>query len=99
MNKRGISLVGINDITTLELIRTNYENSWFELSYASTKEQLHEQLPIIKDRIASIHMLCPQREYFPKLLKTSSFLFPHRNVFIFNFQELKYQFPVLITYH
>lgn len=73
MNKRGISLVGIKDIDTIKRIRKNYPDCYFELSYLSTPSSLKEILPIVKDRVASIHLLAPVKEYFPNLASAASY--------------------------
>ncbi|MCF0238473.1 MAG: hypothetical protein HUK24_07715, partial [Sphaerochaetaceae bacterium] len=67
MVKKGISLVGIKDIKTVEHIRATYPNCYFELSYNSTEQELKNLLPIIKDRVCSIHLLSPQRDFFPNI--------------------------------
>ena len=73
MNKKGISLVGIKDIDTIKRIRDKYPDCYFELSYLSTTSSLKEILPIVKDRVASIHLLAPVKEYFPNLAAFSSY--------------------------
>ena len=73
MNKKGISLVGIKDIDTIKRIRESYTDCYFELSYLSTPSELKEILPIIKDRVASIHLLAPVKDYFPNLASFSSY--------------------------
>lgn len=73
MAKKGISLVGIKDRETVERIRRDYPDCYFELSYMSTPESLQELLPIIKGRVASIHLLAPVREYFPNLASRSAY--------------------------
>lgn len=65
MPSKGISLVGIRDRKELEEIAGRYPALLFELSYAMTDEMLFDFLPIISGRIASIHSLCPRRDYFP----------------------------------
>ena len=57
MNKKGISLVGVKSIKEVEEIRERFPDAWFELSYMSTPESLKETLPLIKGRVASIHLL------------------------------------------
>lgn len=73
MNKKGISLVGIKDIDTIKRIRESYHDCYFELSYLSTPSELKEILPIVKDRVASIHLLAPVKDYFPNLASFSSY--------------------------
>ncbi len=73
MNKKGISLVGIKDIDTIKRIRKSYPDCYFELSYLSTPSSLKEILPIVKDRVASIHLLAPVKDYFPNLASFSSY--------------------------
>lgn len=73
MNKKGISLVGIKDIDTIKRIRESYPDCYFELSYLSTPSELKEILPIVKYRVASIHLLAPVKDYFPNLASFSSY--------------------------
>ena len=80
MAKRGISLVGIKDKETVERIRKDYPDCYFELSYMSTPESLQELLPIIKGRVASIHLLAPVREYFPNLAAESAYEWSEREI-------------------
>lgn len=80
MNKKGISLVGIKDIKTIEEIREKYPDCYFELSYLSTEESLKEILPIIKGRVSSIHLLAPKREFFPNLASLSSYAWSEREI-------------------
>lgn len=72
MTKKGISLVGIKDDDTIKRIIEKYPDCYFELSYLSTKESLKRILPIVKGRVASTHMLAPQREWFPNLASNSA---------------------------
>ena len=65
MPSKGISLVGIRDRIRLEEIAARYPDLLFELSYAMTDEKLKEYLPLISGRIASMHSLCPRRDFFP----------------------------------
>ena len=73
MNKKGISLVGVKSIKEVEEIRERFPDAWFELSYMSTPESLKETLPLIKGRVASIHLLAPVRPYFPNLASDNSY--------------------------
>ncbi|MCQ2398510.1 MAG: TIM barrel protein [Sphaerochaetaceae bacterium] len=66
-SEKGISLVGINDIATVCRIIENFPDVRFELSYLSTENSLREILPVIRGRVASVHLLCPRRDYFPNL--------------------------------
>lgn len=82
MNKKGISLVGIPEIKTVEEIRTKYPDCWFELSYMSTEESLKEVLPVIKGRVSSIHLLAPRREFFPNLASEQSYAWSEREILL-----------------
>lgn len=65
MIKRALSLVGIKSVGELEEIASSFPTLFFELSYAMTKEELDSVIPVIKNRISSLHALCPKREFFP----------------------------------
>ena len=80
MAKKGISLVGIKDRETVERLRRDYPDCYFELSYMSTPQSLEETLPIIKGRVASIHLLAPVREYFPNLASDSAYAWSEKEI-------------------
>lgn len=80
MNKRGISLVGVKDLKTIEKIRNNYSDAWFELAYNTKPEQLNEQLSLVKGRVASMHLLCPIREYFPNIAYEKSYIWSENEI-------------------
>lgn len=80
MTKKGISLVGIKDIKEIEEVRERYPDAWFELSYMSTEESLKVTLPLIKGRVASIHLLAPVRPYFPNLASENSYQWSEREI-------------------
>ena len=73
MIKKGISLVGVKGVDEIREIREKYPDAWFELSYLSTPESLKETLPLIKGRVASIHLLSPVRPYYPNLASPHSY--------------------------
>ena len=79
-SRKGISLVGINDTNTLKSISSAYPDAVFELSYLSTEETLKQQMPFIKNRINSVHMLCPMREYFPNLADRPSYQWSYEQI-------------------
>lgn len=80
MSKKGISLVGIPSVGEVESIREKYPDCWFELSYMSTEKSLREILPVIKGRVASIHLLAPKRDYFPNLASSKSYPWSEREI-------------------
>lgn len=80
MTRKGISLVGIKNDSTVEEICSSYPDCWFELSYMSTPESLERILPIVKGRVASIHMLAPVREFFPNLSSQKSYEWSEREI-------------------
>ena len=65
MKEKGISLTAFSDIEEIRKAIQLFPECRFELSYNLTEEMLREVLPIVEGRIASIHSLCPRREYFP----------------------------------
>ena len=80
MIKKGISLVGVKTIEEIKEIRERYPDAYFELSYLSTPESLEETLPLVKGRVASIHLLSPIRPYYPNLASAKSYAWSEKEI-------------------
>ena len=65
MKKKGISLTAFKDRREIEEAIRLFPDCHFELSYDLGSEDLPGILPVIGNRVSSIHSLCPRREYFP----------------------------------
>lgn len=63
--KKGISLVGLHDSKAIEDVIQAFPDVYFELSYSIDGTFLDEIQPLVKGRVASIHSLCPRRDFFP----------------------------------
>jgi len=64
---RAISLVGFKTYSEIEKYIKAFPQAKFELSYCMSSAFLKEVTPLIKDRVVSLHALCPSEEYFPNL--------------------------------
>ena len=62
---KGISLAAFKDEDEIRKAITLFPECRFELSYNLKEESLSGILPLLEGRIASVHSLCPRREYFP----------------------------------
>ena len=62
---KGISLVGLESAAEAEALALRFPDISFELSYAMDSRFLDDALSACRGRIASIHSLCPRRDFFP----------------------------------
>ena len=55
----------MKNIGELERLLGCFPDAYVELSYAMDEDLLKDVMPLVGGRIASIHSLCPRREFFP----------------------------------
>lgn len=55
----------MKNIGELERLLGCFPDAYVELSYAMDEDLLNDVMPLVGGRIASIHSLCPRREFFP----------------------------------
>ncbi len=63
--KKGISLVALPSREVIKEIIERYSDVCFELPYNMSISYWNENKDLLENRIASIHSLCPEREFFP----------------------------------
>ena len=74
MRCKGISLVGFDDVENVKRIQKLFPEARFELSYAMNDEFLEAVKPVLKGKVASVHSLCPRREFFPNFASSDEYV-------------------------